>query len=106
MAWIQDAAIVLIATEADRAMSYLTGIPTVPQVLSVTGDFNFSGIQQIVVDYRYETTVDTNGQTLIPPTLRDFAATFAKDVNATFGSEPVVGSGGRLASNGVFLTLG
>ena len=77
-----------------------------PHVPSVAGAFALSGIGQVVVDYRYETAVDTNGQTLIPPSLREFANTFARDVNETFGAEPAVGSGGRLASNGVFLTLG
>src|SRR5512142_2291947 len=59
--------------EADQAKSYLAGIPTAPHVPSSASGFPLSGIGQIVVDYRFETAVDNNGQTLIPPTLREFA---------------------------------
>jgi hexosaminidase len=89
-----------------KASSHLPGIPTVPYNSSGSSAFDLSKIGSILVDFRYESSVDDNGQTLIPPTLKEFAETFGNDINATFGHRPVIGTGGKLANNGIFLTLG
>ena len=49
---------------------------------------------------------DTTGTTLIPPTLREFATTFAGDLKASLGIEITVVEGSERGSNTIFLTLG
>lgn len=65
-----------------------------------------SNIQQIVVDSQYASTVDDSLDTLIPPTLFEFAQTFSNDLSTIFDiNAPVVnGTSGTLDS--IFLTLG
>ena len=88
------------------ARSQLVGIPTTPYVKSGDTTFALSNVKTLVVDAAYADDRDTTGQTLIPPTLRDFANTFAADLkelginaNVTEGSNPASG-------DAIFLTLG
>ena len=60
-----------------------------------------------MVDPRYEDAIDSRGETLIPPTLRQFATTFAQDLSSASGAQVNVstGHGCEAASSCVFLTL-
>jgi hexosaminidase len=61
----------------------LTGIPTVPFTNSPGGKaFKLQDIQAVLVDPEYASATDTQGSTLIPPTLLDFATTFTEDLNS------------------------
>ena len=69
------------------------------------GSLSLSGINSIVVDSRYAESVNTKGETLIPPTLQEFAETFAQDLRALHIN--VSCCAGTNASRGsIFLTLG
>ena len=87
---------------------YLTGIPTLPYRPVDQEGFRLTSVQSIVVDSRYEKAVDTQGSTLIPPTLHEFAVTFASDLNATLGVlvNVAIGTSSQVPNNGIFLTLG
>ncbi|KAJ6446641.1 beta-hexosaminidase [Purpureocillium lavendulum] len=49
------------------------------------GAFPLRHVKRIVVDSRFAHARDTSGLTLIPPTLREFADTFAQDLRDTLG---------------------
>jgi hexosaminidase len=91
--------------EALTEVGRFLGIPTVPYVTS-NGSLQLSHIQTIVVDPQYANSTDETGASLIPPTLLEFAQTFAGDL-AEIGIEAAVISN-RNASSGVtiYLTLG
>ena len=62
-------------------------------------------IRSVIVDSRYADAVNTQGETLIPPTLKEFADTFAHDLRNL--NVNVSCSVGTSAANGsIFLTLG
>ncbi|KAJ4300934.1 hypothetical protein N0V90_003023 [Kalmusia sp. IMI 367209] len=80
------------------------GIPTVA-FLGTDGQLRLSEVNSIIVDSQYAKSVNVHGETLIPPSLQDFADTFVQDlkvlhVNASrkTGASPSSGS--------IFLTLG
>jgi hexosaminidase len=62
-------------------------------------------LQSIVVDSRYARTVDNDGQTLIPPTLAQFAQTFQEDLGSTLGIELPIVQSTQAHINSIFLTL-
>jgi hexosaminidase len=75
----------------------LLGIPTVP--FDESGDyFELSSLSGITVDTKHCEDTDTNGHTLIPPTLLEFANTFASDTKVDTGDD--AGHGG------MFVTIG
>ncbi|PNH61236.1 hypothetical protein VD0002_g6525 [Verticillium dahliae] len=84
------------------------GIPTVSFELSSDGSLDFSTIATIIVDEKNADAVDTDGLTLIPPTLLDFAGTFAEDLVSVldFKVAVKVGSAASAGANAIFLTLG
>lgn len=84
----------------------LVGIPTVPYQESDSPGFDLSNVQNIIVDAQYADHQDNNGLTLIPPTLLEFANTFAEDLADTFGIEAAVKEGSKDESDGIFLTIG
>ncbi|KAI9731732.1 MAG: hypothetical protein M1834_004521 [Cirrosporium novae-zelandiae] len=85
----------------------LLGIPTVPFNSSVTGtSYSFKDLQAIIVDSRYANSSDSNGYTLIPPTLSDFANTFSSNFAFVVGSNISVYIGSYAQKNSVFLTIG
>lgn len=86
------------------ASCQLTGIPTTPYTHS-DDVFQFSKAKQVVVDAAYAQHRDSEGQTLIPPTLREFADTFSKDLQA-FGIHVSVVEGSSNSDGDIFLTLG
>lgn len=80
------------------------GIPTVPFETS-GGQLRLDEIHSIIVDSRYADSVNTQGESLIPPSLKEFAETFAQDLRGL--NVNVSCSTGASAANGsVFLTLG
>ncbi|KAF2095336.1 glycoside hydrolase, catalytic core [Rhizodiscina lignyota] len=84
----------------------LVGIPTVPFTESGYGDFSLADVKSIVVDSKYASATDDRGQTLIPPTLEDFATTFASDLGAALHSKIKVSKGEKGSSDAIFLTIG
>lgn len=88
------------------AASYLLGIPTVPFNTSVPPEtyYSLKNLKSIIVDARYAAAVDTNGLTLIPPTLLSFAETFNSDLSSIGVHVPVI-LGPRATENAIFLTL-
>ncbi|KAI1434857.1 glycoside hydrolase family 20 protein [Xylaria sp. CBS 124048] len=86
--------------------SRLTTIPTISFNTTSDGEFSISSVQSIIVDPQFAQTVDDNGETLIPPTLSEFAATFASDLSDVFGIKNVAVSNGAAAKpNSIFLTI-
>ncbi|KAH6647121.1 putative beta-hexosaminidase [Truncatella angustata] len=81
-------------------------IPTVSFEYISNGTFNLANVNSIVVDTRYAASVDESGQTLIPPTLYEFATTFAGDLSDVLDITVSLNNG-TISSNGsIFLTLG
>lgn len=83
----------------------LLGIPTLPYQ-STNGSYSLSHIQTIVVDSQYASTVDDSLETLIPPTLFEFATTFASDLSSIFAINASVVNGTSRTPSSIFLTLG
>jgi hexosaminidase len=83
----------------------LLGIPTVPFTITSNSKFDVSSITVITVDSRYASTTDEDGWTLIPPTLQEFASTFAEDLREVAGCHVSVDLGDRCDERGIFLTI-
>ncbi|KAM5342122.1 hypothetical protein ACJ41O_015153 [Fusarium nematophilum] len=84
----------------------LPGIPTAffdPN--SQGSDFSFSKLSAIVVDTAFADARDERGQTLIPPSLADFARTFATDLEEVFALNITVRLGSRPEPGAIFVTL-
>lgn len=83
----------------------LVGIPTVPFTATGNGSYDALKTRSVIVDRRCVNATDTHGWTLIPPTLGDFASTFANDLAsfADLGCEVEIGSAPQASS--IFLTL-
>lgn len=84
-----------------------TGLPTVPFTASGDGTFDLAQLNKIVVDTEYADAKDTDGWTLIPPSLRAFAETFAADMAAISPSVPAISveCEKHAAAGQVFLTV-
>lgn len=83
----------------------LLGIPTTPYASS-NGTYALSNIREIVVDSQYAASVDDTLDTLIPPTLFEFATTFASDLSSSLAINATVTNGTSASSDSIFLTLG
>jgi hexosaminidase len=59
----------------------------------------------IVVDSDYQNAVNTEGETLIPPSLLSFAKTFGTDLESSLGLNVPVITGKSSAKNSVFMTI-
>ena len=59
-----------------------------------------------MIDSNHVDSVDTKGQTLIPPSLSDFADTFASDLKSVLGIRLPVINDSSTGTNSIFLTLG
>lgn len=79
-------------------------MPTTP-FTEAAGFYSLHSLQSIVVDARYAAEVDNDGQTLIPPTLQQFAETFQGDLESSLGIRVPLLQGLRPSANSVFLTL-
>ncbi|KAL9096215.1 MAG: hypothetical protein Q9165_001738 [Trypethelium subeluteriae] len=90
------------ASQAGR----LAGIPTVPFSIAKDGQYHLASTKSIVVDSRYAGASDDRGQTLIPPTLKDFASTFAADLRDSIHVNVSVSVGQDCPEKTIFLTIG
>jgi hexosaminidase len=103
--WIKKSVWAIIAIPS-LASCRIIGIPTVPFTGSGRGKFPIAAVETIIVDPRYATAVDSLGQTLVPPTLQDFAKTFAADLGYILQHEVQVVISDNSSSTAVFLTIG
>ncbi|KAL7626666.1 hypothetical protein AAE478_003440 [Parahypoxylon ruwenzoriense] len=86
--------------------SRLVGIPTVPFTASNDGAYSITSLKALVVDSTFAESRDETGETLIPPSLRDFAMTFADDLRSTLGVDLDIVNAGEAPPDSLFLTLG
>lgn len=85
----------------------LVGLPTVPfTVADGGGSLDLSQINSIVVDPKYAQAKDDDGWTLIPPTLNEFAQTFAEDFKGIVGGGCSVHSASTGGGKSIHLTVG
>jgi hexosaminidase len=82
----------------------LLTVPTTP-FTETGGDYDLSKLSSIVVDSRYADSVDSNGQTLIPPTLLQFVETFRGDVKSALGLDLTLTQGTKRKRDTIFVTL-
>lgn len=81
--WVQALFYLTGTSQAADNSDGLVGIPTVPFSKSSSGGyFELHNVGAILVDSSFANATDTRGTTLIPPTLYDFATTFADDLNS------------------------
>ncbi|KAI1075392.1 glycoside hydrolase family 20 protein [Whalleya microplaca] len=88
------------------ASSRLVGIPAVPYTTSSDGAYSIASLKSLVVDSKFADSHDESGETLIPPSLQDFATTFADDLHSTLNIAVSVSVAGEAPSDSIFLTLG
>lgn len=74
-------------------------------ISSPASHYSLTQLAEIIVDSRYRDSVDSDSQTLIPPTLQSFATTFSADLASSLGLHIPVHSGNRATKNSIFLTL-
>ncbi|PLB43525.1 glycoside hydrolase [Aspergillus steynii IBT 23096] len=82
----------------------LVTVPTMPFV-ETNDTYSLDQLTGIVVDVAYANTVDHAGQTLIPPTLHQFAETFQEDLESSIGLSLPLNLGVHPLPNSIFLTL-
>lgn len=96
--------IALLLLGSSLAAADLLGIPTVP--FKETGEYlSLSSLGKIVVDTAHCEDTDTNGHTLIPPTLLEFASTFASDLKDT-GCHATAATGDAASHGDIYMTIG
>ncbi|KAI7348066.1 hypothetical protein KC320_g6844 [Hortaea werneckii] len=96
--------VLAVVTSCSTALAELIGVPTVPFTTSGSGAYDISRTETIIVDTRFANATDTQGWTLIPPTLNDFASTFAQDLNS-IAHQVSVQSGDNARNCSIFLTV-
>ncbi|KAJ7175734.1 beta-hexosaminidase [Mycena filopes] len=92
---------------ASLAVAYakiLIGIPTLEFNVTSTAQFPLSKVTRVLVDSRFQNTVDLRGKTLIPPTLLAFAHTFASDL-VELGLHVPVQVASSAQPGSIFLTI-
>lgn len=89
------------------AGAVLPGLPTVP-FSARDGDepWRLSSFEAIVVDEAFADATNEKGMTLIPPTLLEFAETFASDLQDVLGHDVDVEVGPSGGDGKLFMTLG
>lgn len=85
--------------------AFLPGIPTVPFQNVANATFSFDSVKTIVVDAQYAASVDDAGQTLIPPTLFEFASVFAEDLGSVVDATIDVVNGSSCSDGSIFVTI-
>ncbi|EME82708.1 glycoside hydrolase family 20 protein [Pseudocercospora fijiensis CIRAD86] len=98
-------AVVSIILFASSISGTLLGVPTVP-FTGKGSHLDLRDVKTIVVDTAHGSAKDQNGQTLIPPTLDEFAETFAKDWLNILGSKVSLKHDSTESHGTIFLTLG
>ena len=88
------------------ALSYarLLTVPTTPFTRS-SGHYSLHQVKQLIVDSRYADSVDNDGQTLIPPTLNQFAETFKEDLKSSVGIDVSISQAKQPTPDSIFITL-
>lgn len=86
-------------------MAQLPGIPTVPFEIDGEKTFKLDSVTTIIVDTKYTHATDKSGLTLIPPTLHEFGATFAQDLQEVLNKTVTTKDGDKRESNTIFLTI-
>lgn len=71
-----------------------------------TGSFSLKNLKSIIVNTHYAESVNTEGETLIPPTLKAFAHTFSDDLSTSLGLTVPVKTSHFLAKDSIFITIG
>ena len=97
--------LVTLAAVSGAVADVLSGLPSVPFSPTANASLHVSTLTKIIVDSKYAQSRDTEGETLIPPSLEDFAKTFGEDL-ATFDWDLLVKTGTVQEPNSIFLTLG
>lgn len=80
-------------------------MPTTDYTISECKRFDLGTISGIVVDAQYAESRDEKGLTLIPPTLHEFASTFAEDLQTTLGINAAVETASAPHDKGIYITL-
>lgn len=88
------------------AAGRLVGIPTVPFSATSGDTLALASLKSLVVDTKYAEARDDRGATLIPPTLYEFAETFASDLYSVLGLNLSLSKSPRAEPDSIFLTLG
>lgn len=90
-----------------KAQSFPVVVPAVRSITSINDTaFKLSNSLTIIVDENVADTRDEDGMTLIPPTLQEFAETFAEDLQFVFPNTSVhVSSGTDSSSANIFMTI-
>ena len=88
------------------AAERLVGIPTVPFNAAAGDALALASLKSLVVDTKYAEARDERGATLIPPTLYEFAETFASDLYSVLGLNLSLSKSPKAEPGSIFLTLG
>lgn len=83
----------------------LVGVPVVP-FTATPGFYDLNKLAIIAVDSNYQNSVDSDGETIIPPTLAQFAQTFQGDFQKATGLEIPISYVSTQPANSIFLTIG
>lgn len=79
-------------------------VPTFP-FTQTNGTYPLDKLTSIVVDIDHASAVDRAGQTLIPPTLHQFALTFQEDLESSLGRSLPLYLSSDPMTDSIFLTL-
>ncbi|KAI1407150.1 glycoside hydrolase family 20 protein [Hypoxylon sp. FL1857] len=91
---------------ATSSCSRLLTVPTAPFVTANSKSYDLRHLKSVSIDCRYGLTTDTEGETLIPPTLSEFARTFQEDFAESLGLNLSVRTGSLAdAKDSIFITL-
>ncbi|KAM3446828.1 hypothetical protein MY3296_009300 [Beauveria thailandica] len=82
----------------------IVAVPEIPFKVS-PGVFSLQNLNSILLDPRYANATDSEGQTLVPPTLSEFAHTFQQDLKTTLGLQVPVESSESALEGSIFITL-
>lgn len=95
----------LISLYGTVVAARLTGIPTVPYEKD-SGSFDLESVTHIAVDKNFAKSVDDDGHTEIPPTLKEFAETFSSDLSSVINATIIEVDDKKSApENSIFLTV-
>ncbi|CAK7237665.1 hypothetical protein SBRCBS47491_010070 [Sporothrix bragantina] len=96
----------ILGLASSASSFYLDAIPTVPfTATNPRGLFSLRNIESIVVEEQYANTTDLDGSTLIPPTLLQFARTFAEDLGDVFNLSVAVNVASQPKDGQIFITI-
>ncbi|KAI9036350.1 glycoside hydrolase [Aspergillus affinis] len=104
MYWTRSWRSVLLLALGVGGQTRLVTVPTFPFIEA--GDtYHLDQLTTIVVDIDYADAVDHDGQTLIPPTLHQFAETFQEDLESSIGLSLPLNLSSDSIPDSIFLTL-